>query len=136
MLACERVNTIIEFNIILDPVLLSCFKLVWCSVNACGPWTQIFLSFVLVLKCMFHLEYESYFCRFFYAEIFLILKYRSCLMLKAVYVCVDINIEVIDEINLKYFICSLYHGFLPEIECCYVNNWLNEGLPRINALCL
>jgi len=76
------------------------------------------------------------FAGFFYAEIFLILKYMSCLMLKAVYVCVDINIEVINEINLKCFICRLYHGFLPEFECCCVNNWLNEGLPMINALCL
>lgn len=75
------------------------------------------------------------FAGFFNAEISLILKYRSCLMLKAVYVCVDINIEVINEFNLKYFIRRLYHGFLPEIECC-VNNGLNEGLHRINALCL
>lgn len=57
-------------------------------------------------------------------------------MLKAVYVCVDILIEVINEINLKYFVCGLYHGFLPEIDCCCINNWLNEGLPRICALCL
>jgi len=96
-----------------------------------------FLSFILVLKCMFHLEHESYFFRvFFYAEIFLMLKYRSHLMLKAVYVCVDMHIEVISEINLKYFICRLCHGFLPEMDCCCVNNWLNEGLPSIYALCL
>ena len=57
-------------------------------------------------------------------------------MLKTVYVCVDINIEVNSEMNFKYFICRPYHGFLPEIECCCVNSWLNEGLPRINVLCL
>jgi hypothetical protein len=57
-------------------------------------------------------------------------------MFKAVYVCVDIHIEVINEINLKYFICRLYRGFLPEIDCCCINNWLNKGLPRIYALYL
>jgi hypothetical protein len=44
------------------------------------------------------------FAGFFYAEIALILKYRFPLMFKAVYVCVDLHIEVINATNLKYFV--------------------------------